>query len=115
MSDRVGRAGGVGRAVEKIVAADRWRRRGFLGVLCAVVLSIALGPLLAGVIVSRWGWSAVFWARAPIALADGQLIATASIGVAMAHDAADAGDYGQRPRLRVRLRAVAREKQRRRG
>ncbi len=28
--------------------------------------------------------------RAPIALADGQLIATASIGVAMAHDAADA-------------------------
>ena len=29
----------------------------------------ALGPLLAGVIVSRWGWSAVFWARAPIALA----------------------------------------------
>ena len=47
MSDRVGRAGGVGRAVEKIVAADRWRRRGFLGVLCAVVLSIALGPLLA--------------------------------------------------------------------
>jgi EmrB/QacA subfamily drug resistance transporter len=32
-------------------------------------LGSALGPLLAGVIVSRWGWSAVFWARAPIALA----------------------------------------------
>ena len=31
-------------------------------------LGSALGPLLAGVIVSRWGWSAVFWARAPIAL-----------------------------------------------
>jgi EmrB/QacA subfamily drug resistance transporter len=32
-------------------------------------LGAALGPLVAGVIVSRWGWSAVFWARAPIALA----------------------------------------------
>src|SRR5271170_3152090 len=32
-------------------------------------LGSALGPLVAGVIVSRWGWSAVFWARAPIALA----------------------------------------------
>jgi len=32
-------------------------------------LGSALGPLFAGVIVSRWGWSAVFWARAPIALA----------------------------------------------
>jgi hypothetical protein len=29
------------------VGADRWRRRGFLGVVCAVVLSLALGPLLA--------------------------------------------------------------------
>jgi EmrB/QacA subfamily drug resistance transporter len=32
-------------------------------------LGSALGPLIAGVIVSRWGWSAVFWCRAPIALA----------------------------------------------
>ena len=32
-------------------------------------LGSALGPLVAGVIVGRWGWSAVFWARAPIALA----------------------------------------------
>ena len=31
-------------------------------------LGSALGPMIAGVIVSRWGWSAVFWARAPIAL-----------------------------------------------
>jgi MFS family permease len=31
-------------------------------------LGAALGPLIAGVIVSRWGWSAVFWARAPLAL-----------------------------------------------
>jgi EmrB/QacA subfamily drug resistance transporter len=32
-------------------------------------LGSALGPLIAGVVVNRWGWSAVFWARAPIALA----------------------------------------------
>lgn len=31
-------------------------------------LGSALGPVVAGVLVSRWGWSAVFWARAPIAL-----------------------------------------------
>jgi EmrB/QacA subfamily drug resistance transporter len=31
-------------------------------------LGSALGPLIAGVIVGRWGWSAVFWFRAPIAL-----------------------------------------------
>lgn len=28
----------------------------------------ALGPLLAGVLVAEWGWPAVFWARAPLAL-----------------------------------------------
>jgi MFS family permease len=31
-------------------------------------LGSALGPLIAGMIVGRWGWSAVFWFRAPIAL-----------------------------------------------
>ena len=28
----------------------------------------ALGPLLAGMLVAQWGWPAVFWARAPLAL-----------------------------------------------
>jgi MFS family permease len=28
----------------------------------------ALGPLAGGVLVDRWGWSAVFWFRAPVAL-----------------------------------------------
>ena len=31
-------------------------------------LGSALGPVVAGLLVSRWGWSAVFWARAPLAL-----------------------------------------------
>lgn len=31
-------------------------------------LGSALGPVVAGVLVSRFGWSAVFWARAPLAL-----------------------------------------------
>jgi EmrB/QacA subfamily drug resistance transporter len=31
-------------------------------------LGSALGPVVAGLMVSRWGWSAVFWARAPLAL-----------------------------------------------
>jgi EmrB/QacA subfamily drug resistance transporter len=31
-------------------------------------LGSALGPLIGGVLVARWGWPAVFWFRAPIAL-----------------------------------------------
>jgi MFS family permease len=31
-------------------------------------LGAALGPLIGGVLVARWGWPAVFWFRAPIAL-----------------------------------------------
>ena len=32
-------------------------------------LSSATGPLIGGALVARWGWPAVFWFRAPIALA----------------------------------------------
>ena len=32
-------------------------------------LSSAMGPLIGGALVARWGWPAVFWFRAPIALA----------------------------------------------
>jgi MFS family permease len=54
--------------VTGFVAEDRRAR--VLGLYTMMfVLGSALGPLIAGVIVSRWGWSAVFWARAPIALA----------------------------------------------
>jgi MFS family permease len=31
-------------------------------------LSSAMGPLIGGVLVARWGWPAVFWFRAPVAL-----------------------------------------------
>jgi MFS family permease len=31
-------------------------------------LATALGPLIGGMMVARWGWPAVFWFRAPIAL-----------------------------------------------
>ena len=31
-------------------------------------LGSAFGPLIGGVLVARWGWPAVFWFRAPIAL-----------------------------------------------
>jgi EmrB/QacA subfamily drug resistance transporter len=31
-------------------------------------LGSALGPLVAGFLVARWGWSAVFWFRAPLSL-----------------------------------------------
>ncbi len=53
--------------VTGFVAEDRRAR--VLGLYTMMFgLGSALGPLIAGVIVSRWGWSAVFWARAPIAL-----------------------------------------------
>ena len=32
-------------------------------------IASAAGPLIGGVVVARWGWPAVFWFRAPIALA----------------------------------------------
>jgi len=46
------------------------RRARVLGLYTMMfALGSVLGPLIAGLIVNRWGWSAVFWARAPIALA----------------------------------------------
>jgi EmrB/QacA subfamily drug resistance transporter len=48
-----------------VAEARRARVLGFYTMMFG--LGSALGPLLAGVIVSRWGWSAVFWARAPLA------------------------------------------------
>ncbi|HKU98764.1 MAG TPA: MFS transporter [Vineibacter sp.] len=45
---------------------DRAHALGLYAGLFAVAW--ALGPLLGGALVDRWGWSAVFWFRAPIAL-----------------------------------------------
>jgi EmrB/QacA subfamily drug resistance transporter len=53
--------------VTGFVGEDRRARAlGFYTMMFA--LGTALGPLIAGMIVGRWGWSAVFWVRAPITL-----------------------------------------------
>ncbi|MBV9825311.1 MAG: MFS transporter [Alphaproteobacteria bacterium] len=45
------------------------RRSHALGVFTLIfAISSALGPLIGGALVARWGWPAVFWFRAPIAL-----------------------------------------------
>ncbi|HJQ60262.1 MAG TPA: MFS transporter [Vineibacter sp.] len=45
---------------------DRTRALGLYASLFAV--ATALGPLVGGLLVDRWGWSGVFWFRAPLAL-----------------------------------------------
>jgi MFS family permease len=46
------------------------RRSHAVGIFTLIfALSSATGPLIGGVLVARWGWPAVFWFRAPIALA----------------------------------------------
>jgi MFS family permease len=46
------------------------RRSYALGIFTLMfALGSALGPLIGGVLVARWGWPSVFWFRAPIALA----------------------------------------------
>ncbi len=45
------------------------RRSHALGIFTLMfALGSALGPLIGGALVARWGWPAVFWFRAPIAL-----------------------------------------------
>jgi MFS family permease len=46
--------------------SSRARALGIYASLFAVAW--ALGPLLGGVLVDRWGWNGVFWFRAPVAL-----------------------------------------------
>ena len=53
MSDRVSRASGAGGAFSKFSEESRRQRRGLLIVVCAVVLSAALLPLLAQQISAR--------------------------------------------------------------
>ena len=46
------------------------RRGHAVGIFTLIfALASASGPLIGGVLVARWGWPAVFWFRAPIALA----------------------------------------------
>jgi MFS family permease len=44
------------------------RLRALAGFAMAMSLSAAIGPLLGGLVVQLWGWSAVYWMRVPIAL-----------------------------------------------
>ena len=51
-----------------------------------IALGSALGPIVGGMLVARWGWAAVFWFRLPIAIAAlllSPLIAAAPKGASM--------------------------------
>ncbi len=48
---------------------DQRRTRAVAAFTMIFALSSAAGPLLGGALVGTWGWPAVFWFRAPIALA----------------------------------------------
>jgi MFS family permease len=57
-----------GPALATSLYEERERTR-VLGTYAAITASgAALGPLVGGVLVERWGWSAVFWSRAPLVL-----------------------------------------------
>jgi MFS family permease len=73
----------------------RGRALGFLN--AAIGLGFALGPLIAGLVVDRWGWPSVFYLRAPLALA--------VLGWAMAAAPATTGRVGA---PLIPLREVAR-------
>ncbi|MGH7310407.1 MAG: MFS transporter [Candidatus Rokuibacteriota bacterium] len=50
-----------------VPADSRGRALGFLN--AAIGVGFAIGPLIAGAVVDRWGWAAVFFLRVPLALA----------------------------------------------
>lgn len=56
-------------ALATLLFEERERAR-VLGAYAAITaVGAALGPLVGGVLVERWGWSAVFWFRVPLMLA----------------------------------------------
>lgn len=57
-----------GPALSMGLFADHARGRAIGFYSMVVALGMAVGPLIGGWLVESWGWSAVFWFRAPIAL-----------------------------------------------
>lgn len=47
---------------------ERQRTRALAFYAGVMAAGAALGPLIGGVLVARWGWAAVFWFRAPLAV-----------------------------------------------
>jgi MFS family permease len=61
------------------------RSRGVAAFTVIFALASAAGPLIGGALVNVWGWPAVFWFRAPIALVPLALFAGRSAAVAPRH------------------------------
>ncbi len=57
-----------GPALATAMFAEYLRPRALGAYAMVIALGGALGPMLGGVLVQVWGWEAVFWFRAPIAL-----------------------------------------------
>lgn len=71
---------------------DESQRVRALGAYAAITaVGSALGPLIGGILVERWGWAAVFWFRAPLVLAalalSGRIAAAPQAGSARGFDA----------------------------
>ena len=77
---RVGQAFGAamilaaGPALVTLAFSSEKRSKALAGYGFAYAMASTLGPLLGGVIIERWGWPAVFWARIPLAITAALLI-----------------------------------------
>jgi MFS family permease len=57
-----------GPALSTSLYPESERTRGLAGFMASQALASTVGPLLGGVLIGIWGWSAVYWMRVPIAL-----------------------------------------------
>ena len=64
----------TGPALVTLSFTDTLRPRALGGYAMFVTGAMAVGPVLGGVLVSRWGWPAVFWFRVPIAVVVAMLV-----------------------------------------